>query len=69
VRRCSGGRRTKDRHANRDSDVRKRLLALLGDTVDDRITRFVWLRQFEVGNNSADINRMLDRLDVLRAPG
>ena len=30
------------------------------------MTRFVWLRQFEPGSNSADANRLLDRLDHLR---
>jgi len=25
-----------------------------------------WLRQFEVGKNSADINRLLDRLEILQ---
>ena len=30
-------------------------------------TRFVWLRQFEVGQNSADMNRLLDRLEFLQA--
>ena len=27
------------------------------------MTRFVWLRQFEPGGNSADANRLLDRLE------
>ena len=30
------------------------------------MTRFVWLRQFEPGQNSADANRLLDRLDHVR---
>ena len=30
------------------------------------MTRFVWLRQFEPGSNSADANRLLDRLEYLR---
>lgn len=29
-------------------------------------SRFVWLRQFEVGQNSADMNHLLDRLEFLR---
>lgn len=45
---------------------RTRLLNLLDETVDQRLTRFVWLRQFEPGANSADVNRLLDRLDVLQ---
>lgn len=32
----------------------------------DALTRFVWLRQFEVGQNSADMNRLLNRLEFLR---
>ena len=39
---------------------------LLNETVDDRVTRFVWVRQFEPGSNSADANRLLDRLEHLR---
>src|SRR4051812_27808672 len=46
--------------------AKARLLSLLRKTVDDRLTRFVWLRQFEPGSKSADMNRMLDRLDALR---
>ena len=34
--------------------------------VDDRLTRFVWLRQFEVGGNSAAAVRMLERLEFLQ---
>lgn len=39
---------------------------LLSEMVEDRLTRFVWLRKFEVGNNSAAARRLLDRLDYLR---
>ena len=28
------------------------------------VTRFVWLRQFEPGSNSAYANRLLDRLEI-----
>ena len=28
------------------------------------MTRFVWLRQFKPGSNSADANRLLDRLEI-----
>jgi hypothetical protein len=38
----------------------------LEDTVDGRVTRFVWLRQFEVGANSAAANRLMDRLEYLQ---
>jgi hypothetical protein len=42
------------------------LLALLEDIADDRLTRFVWLRQFEPGSNSSSANRLLDRLEYLQ---
>src|SRR3546814_15546064 len=31
-----------------------------------RVTRFVWLRQFEVCANSAAANRLMDRLEYLQ---
>jgi len=37
-----------------------------GETADDRVTRFVWLRQFEPGSNSSSANRLLDRLEYLQ---
>ncbi len=46
--------------------IREQLLALLEETVDDRVTRFVWMRQFEPGSNSAAANRLLDRLEYLQ---
>lgn len=33
---------------------------------DSRTSCFIWLRQFKVGKNSADINRQLDRLEFLQ---
>lgn len=50
-------------------DARRRLDGLLDDTTERGISRFVWLRQFEPGRNSADMNELLDRLDTLRALG
>jgi TnpA family transposase len=50
-----------------DNEMRSRLDALLTETADGSVTRFVWLRQFEVGQNSADMNRQLDRLEFLQA--
>ena len=47
-------------------ELRHRLQSLLEESVDDRVTRFVWLRQFEPGHNSADANRLLDRLHHVR---
>ncbi len=43
---------------------REQLLALLEDTADDRVTRFVWLRQFEPGSNSSSANRLLDGSNI-----
>lgn len=49
-----------------DDEMRGRLDALLAETADSYVTRFVWLRQFEVGQNSADMNKLLDRLEFLQ---
>ena len=46
--------------------LRRDLEHLLEETVDAGVTRFVWLRQFEPGSNSAAANRLLDRLEHLR---
>jgi uncharacterized coiled-coil protein SlyX len=46
--------------------MQARLDALLSEDVVGRLSRFIWLRQFEVGNNSADINRLLNRLEILQ---
>ena len=61
-------RRIDARIADRlDDEMCSRLDALLTETADSSVTRFVWLRQFEVGQNSADMNRLLDRLEFLQA--
>lgn len=61
-------RRVANRIAARlDTDMRRRLLGLLEETIDDKLTRFVWLRQHEVGDNSNAVNQLLDRLDHLNA--
>jgi TnpA family transposase len=52
--------------ARLDSAMRARLDGLLSEDVESRTSRFVWLRQFKVGKNSADINRQLDRLEFLQ---
>lgn len=63
-------RRVEARIADRlDDPMRARLDALLSDDVDGRVSQFVWLRQFEVGKNSADANRLLDRLEFLQSLG
>ncbi len=60
-------RRIDDRIADRLDDAsRNRLDALLTEDADGSVTRFVWLRQFEVGQNSADMNRLLDQLEFLQ---
>ena len=46
--------------------LRRELEHLLDETVDVGVTRFVWLRRFEPGSNSAAANRLLDRLEHLR---
>jgi TnpA family transposase len=61
-------RRVDARIAGRlDKEMGNRLDALLTEDAGGSVTRFVWLRQFEVGQNSADMNRLLDRLEFLRA--
>ena len=52
-----------------DNAMRDRLDALLTEDVDGRISRFIWLRKFEPGKNSADMNRLLDRLEFLQDIG
>ncbi len=39
--------------------------ALLDEQLDNHISRFIWLRQFELGNNSSGMNRLLDRLEFI----
>ena len=60
-------RRIETRIVDRLNNVMKdQLDALLTEHVDGRVSRFIWLRQFEVGKNTADINRLLDRLEFLQ---
>ena len=44
-----------------------RLDRLTTEMLPGTITRFIWLRRIEPGNNSAAANRLLDRLEFLRA--
>ena len=63
-------RRIESRIAERlDDATRTRLDALLTEDAGGSVTRFVWLRQFEAGQNSADMNRLLDRLEFLQRLG
>ena len=52
--------------ARLDGRMRTRLDSLLNESADGHTSRFIWLRQFQVGNNSADANRLLDRLELLQ---
>ena len=49
--------------------AREKLDALLTEMVDGNVSRFVWLRRFEVGGNSAGASRLLDRLEFLQELG
>ena len=49
-----------------DDKVQAALFKLLQEHVTKTMTRFVWLRQHEVGNNSRVINDLLDRLELIR---
>jgi hypothetical protein len=44
-----------------------RLDELTTEMLPGTISRFIWLRRIEPGNNSAAANRLLDRLEFLRA--
>jgi hypothetical protein len=50
-----------------DDVVRNKLEALLEEQVDDRISKFVWLRRASAGSNSAAMNRLLDRLEIIKS--
>lgn len=52
-----------------DDHAREKLDALLTEMVDGHVSRFVWLRRFEVGGNSAGASRLLDRLEFLQELG
>jgi TnpA family transposase len=49
-----------------DERIKQKLCALLEKTVDGRLTVHGWLKRFEVGHNSADVNRLLDKLEYLK---
>ena len=57
-------RRVAERIAGRlDAADRERLGRMLGEAMADGTSRFVWLRRHEPGGNSAEANRLLDRLE------
>lgn len=49
-----------------DTRMKKHLDALLDETVDGRLTVYAWLKRFEIGHNSADATRLLERLEYLQ---
>ncbi|WP_164198433.1 hypothetical protein, partial [Stenotrophomonas maltophilia] len=60
-------RRIEMRIAERlDQPMRDQLNALLTEMVEGNISRFIWLRKIETGDNSAMANRLLDRLEFLQ---
>lgn len=46
--------------------MKQNLNAMLTETVDGRLTVHGWLKRFEVGHNSADVNRLLEKLEYLK---
>lgn len=66
----SAERQTESRITSRiDDETKERLDALLTEIVDGNVTRFIWLRRFEVGGNSAGASQLLDRLEFLQGLG
>jgi TnpA family transposase len=53
-------------YAGLNSHMKKNLSAMLDETVDGRLTVYAWLKRFEIGHNSADANRLLERLEYLQ---
>lgn len=49
-----------------DDRMKQNLKAILAKTVDGRLTVHGWLKRFEAGHNSADVNRLLDKLEYLK---
>jgi TnpA family transposase len=49
-----------------DERMKKNLHAMLEETVGGRLTTHGWLKRFEVGHNSADVNRLLEKLEYLQ---
>ena len=63
-------RRIESRIADRlDGAMKERLNRLLTEMADGTVSRFIWLRQFEVDKNPAGASRLLDRLEFLQEPG
>lgn len=49
-----------------DKEIKGKMEKLLSETVDGRLTLHGWLKRFEVGHNSADVNLLLDKLEYLQ---
>lgn len=49
-----------------DERMKQNLHAMLEETVDGRLTVHGWLKRFEAGHNSADVNRLLEKLEYLQ---
>lgn len=49
-----------------DERMKKHLHAMLEETIDGRFTVYSWLKRYEAGHNSADVNRLLDKLEYLQ---
>lgn len=49
-----------------NEELKDKLNALVSDTIDGRLTIHGWLKRFEIGNNSADASRLLDKLEYLQ---
>ena len=49
-----------------DARMKKHLHAMLEETIDGRFTVYRWLKRYEAGHNSADVNRLLDKLEYLQ---
>ena len=63
-------RRVEDRIvAHLDSRMRRRLNDLLGAAENGWQSVLLWLRGFEIGKNTADMNRLLDRVEFLKTIG
>lgn len=52
--------------ARLDERMKKHLHAMLEETIDGRFTVYSWLKRYEAGHNSADVNRLLDKLEYLQ---
>lgn len=50
-----------------DPAMRGRLSALITETVDGRLSLLAWVRRIEPGRSTADMRRLLDRLDRIEA--